>query len=93
MSRQHASNADAERWGIVGVGLMPWDRKMYDTLKKQDCLYTLLLRGNASSDARVMAWWDYGYQIAGIANRTTIADGTPLGPLWAGLNTIRVRLR
>jgi asparagine N-glycosylation enzyme membrane subunit Stt3 len=21
------------------------------------------------------AWWDYGYQIAGIANRTTIADG------------------
>jgi len=27
------------------------------------------------SDARVMAWWDYGYQIAGIGNRTTIADG------------------
>jgi hypothetical protein len=27
------------------------------------------------TDARVMAWWDYGYQIAGIANRTTIADG------------------
>ena len=27
---------------------------MYDTLKKQDCLYTLLLRGNASSDARVI---------------------------------------
>lgn len=22
-----------------------------------------------------MAWWDYGYQINGIANRTTIADG------------------
>ena len=26
-------------------------------------------------DARVMAWWDYGYQINGIANRTTLADG------------------
>lgn len=26
-------------------------------------------------DARIMAWWDYGYQITGIANRTTIADG------------------
>ena len=24
---------------------------------------------------RVMAWWDYGYQINGIANRTTLADG------------------
>jgi len=22
-----------------------------------------------------MAWWDYGYQITGIGNRTTIADG------------------
>ena len=33
------------------------------------------LRENTPPDARVMAWWDYGYQIAGIANRTTIADG------------------
>lgn len=33
------------------------------------------LRDHTEPDARVMAWWDYGYQIAGIANRTTIADG------------------
>jgi dolichyl-diphosphooligosaccharide--protein glycosyltransferase len=33
------------------------------------------LRDNTAKDARVMAWWDYGYQIAGIAERTTIADG------------------
>ena len=33
------------------------------------------LRDNTSEDARVMAWWDYGYQISAIANRTTIADG------------------
>lgn len=33
------------------------------------------LRDNTPEDARVMAWWDYGYQIAGVANRTTIADG------------------
>jgi len=26
-------------------------------------------------DSRVMAWWDYGYQITGIAKRTSIADG------------------
>jgi asparagine N-glycosylation enzyme membrane subunit Stt3 len=24
------------------------------------------------------AWWDYGYQINGVANRTTIADGMAL---------------
>jgi dolichyl-diphosphooligosaccharide--protein glycosyltransferase len=33
------------------------------------------LRNNTPADARVMAWWDYGYQITGIANRTSIADG------------------
>ena len=33
------------------------------------------LRDNTPEDARVMSWWDYGYQITGIANRTTIADG------------------
>ena len=33
------------------------------------------LKKTTPEDARVMAWWDYGYQIAGIGNRTTIADG------------------
>ena len=33
------------------------------------------IRKNTPEDARVMAWWDYGYQITSIANRTTIADG------------------
>jgi dolichyl-diphosphooligosaccharide--protein glycosyltransferase len=33
------------------------------------------LRDHTPEDARVMAWWDYGYQINGVGNRTTIADG------------------
>jgi len=33
------------------------------------------LRDKTPEDSRVMAWWDYGYQITGIANRTSIADG------------------
>jgi dolichyl-diphosphooligosaccharide--protein glycosyltransferase len=33
------------------------------------------IRDNTPADARIMAWWDYGYQITSIANRTTIADG------------------
>ena len=32
------------------------------------------LRRNTAEDARVMSWWDYGYQIAGFANRTTLVD-------------------
>lgn len=33
------------------------------------------LRDNTPVDARVVSWWDYGYQIAGMGNRTTLADG------------------
>jgi len=32
------------------------------------------LRQNTPDDARIMSWWDYGYQIAGMANRTTLVD-------------------
>lgn len=32
------------------------------------------LRQNTPQDAVVMSWWDYGYQIAGMADRTTLVD-------------------
>lgn len=32
------------------------------------------LRMNTEEDAKVMAWWDYGYQIGGMADRTTFVD-------------------
>eukprot|EP00058_Branchiostoma_floridae_P024081 XP_002609571.1 hypothetical protein BRAFLDRAFT_101929 [Branchiostoma floridae] len=32
------------------------------------------LRQNTDDHSRVMSWWDYGYQIAGMANRTTLVD-------------------
>merc|ERR1719375_702403 len=33
------------------------------------------LKTKTPKDARVFAWWDYGYQITGIGERTSIADG------------------
>lgn len=32
------------------------------------------LRMNTPEDAKVMSWWDYGYQIGGMADRTTLVD-------------------
>ncbi|XP_067616224.1 dolichyl-diphosphooligosaccharide--protein glycosyltransferase subunit STT3B [Eurosta solidaginis] len=32
------------------------------------------LSQNTADNARIMSWWDYGYQIAGMANRTTLVD-------------------
>ena len=36
--------ADALGWGIIGAGLMPTDRRMRDSLRPQDNLYTLVER-------------------------------------------------
>ena len=33
------------------------------------------MKKKTPNDARILSWWDYGYQITGIANRTTLADG------------------
>ncbi|RKP26492.1 oligosaccharyl transferase STT3 subunit [Syncephalis pseudoplumigaleata] len=32
------------------------------------------LQENTAPDAKILSWWDYGYQIAGMANRTVIVD-------------------
>lgn len=32
------------------------------------------LRQNTDDNARIMSWWDYGYQIAGMGNKTTLVD-------------------
>mgnify|MGYP001053933813 CR=1 FL=1 len=32
------------------------------------------LRYNTDEDAKVMSWWDYGYQITAMANRTILVD-------------------
>eukprot|EP01095_Lingulamoeba_sp_RSL-Kostka_P009804 TRINITY_DN3415_c0_g1_i1.p1 TRINITY_DN3415_c0_g1~~TRINITY_DN3415_c0_g1_i1.p1 ORF type:complete len:696 (+),score=241.89 TRINITY_DN3415_c0_g1_i1:48-2135(+) len=32
------------------------------------------LRMNTKEDARILSWWDYGYQLAAMANRTILVD-------------------
>ncbi|XDT38500.1 Oligosaccharyl transferase STT3 subunit [Nakaseomyces glabratus] len=32
------------------------------------------LRMNTAEDAKIASWWDYGYQIGGLADRTTLVD-------------------
>jgi dolichyl-diphosphooligosaccharide--protein glycosyltransferase len=32
------------------------------------------LNHNTAKDAKILSWWDYGYQITGMSNRTVIVD-------------------
>lgn len=43
------------------------------------------LRQNTKEDAKVMSWWDYGYQIAGFADRTTLVDNNT----WNNTQSVR----
>jgi mannitol 2-dehydrogenase len=46
--------ADAIGWGIVGAGLMPADRRMEESLKPQDNLYTLVERDATNETVTVI---------------------------------------
>jgi mannitol 2-dehydrogenase len=41
-------------WGIRGAGLLEVDRRMADTLRAQDCLYTVIERDNEGSRPRII---------------------------------------
>lgn len=32
------------------------------------------LKMNTKKDAKILSWWDYGYQITGMGNRTVLVD-------------------
>ncbi|MCF4126526.1 mannitol dehydrogenase family protein [Methylobacterium sp. SyP6R] len=60
---------DALAFGILGVGLMPGDRRMIDALAPQDALYTLVEREGADETVTVIG------SLAGVAfaGETTVA--------------------
>ena len=41
-------------WGYCGVGLLKHDARMRDTMRDQDCLYTLVERSQSGDSARVI---------------------------------------
>ena len=59
---------DASNWGIVGVGLMDRDRKMYELLNKQEGLYTLVIQ---HPDGKVNS------EIIGSIKKMYLATDTP----------------
>jgi len=68
-------------WGIahhlsVPTIIQTGQTRNGDTIKVDDYREAYWwIRDNTPQDSRIMAWWDYGYQITAIANRTTVADG------------------
>ena len=51
---QQGNNNQGSTWGICGVGLLKYDKKMRDVLHEQDCLYTLIERSLEQDTARII---------------------------------------
>mmetsp|Transcript_23317 Transcript_23317/g.30297 ORF Transcript_23317/g.30297 Transcript_23317/m.30297 type:complete len:776 (-) Transcript_23317:305-2632(-) len=55
LEKQHKEKTyTGPKWGLCGVGLMEWDSKMFETLKKQDYMFTLVSRGGAGSHSSIV---------------------------------------
>lgn len=46
--------ANFAHWGIIGAGLLPFDRRMYESLKPQDFLYTLIEKEGSKERVQVI---------------------------------------
>uniref|UniRef100_A0AC34QP97 Dolichyl-diphosphooligosaccharide--protein glycotransferase n=1 Tax=Panagrolaimus sp. JU765 TaxID=591449 RepID=A0AC34QP97_9BILA len=55
---------------LAGRGGGPGQRVIFDDFR--EAYYWL--RQNTDENAKIMSWWDYGYQTAAMANRTVIVD-------------------
>jgi dolichyl-diphosphooligosaccharide--protein glycosyltransferase len=70
----HATHAASEAYASPSIVLASQgadgSRVIFDDYR--EAYYWL--RMNTEEDARIMSWWDYGYQVGTLANRTTIVD-------------------
>jgi dolichyl-diphosphooligosaccharide--protein glycosyltransferase len=62
---------DSTRPGDIGWRMVRGKRVVVDENREA---YEWL-HHKTPTNARIVSWWDYGYQMAGISHRTTLADG------------------
>lgn len=56
---------------IIQSGSIKWgNRYLFDDFR--EAYYWL--KQNTERDSKVLSWWDYGYQLTGMSNRTVIVD-------------------
>ncbi len=51
---QQSEQQSGSHWGICGIGLLKYDKKMQVALQSQDCLYTLVEQSSTEDTARVI---------------------------------------
>mmetsp|Transcript_34527 Transcript_34527/g.31225 ORF Transcript_34527/g.31225 Transcript_34527/m.31225 type:complete len:449 (-) Transcript_34527:73-1419(-) len=70
----HATMTGAEAYSSPSVVLASRDRMGNKVIIDDFREAYYWLRRNTKDDAKIMSWWDYGYQITGFSNRTVLVD-------------------
>lgn len=70
----HATFTGAEAYSSPSVVLSSRDRNGNKFIIDDFREAYYWLRRNTKDDAKIMSWWDYGYQITGFSNRTVLVD-------------------
>ncbi len=70
----HATFAGAEVYSSPSIVLQSKDRMGNRHIMDDYREAYNWLRQNTHPDAKIMSWWDYGYQITGMSNRTVLVD-------------------
>ena len=75
MYNYHATFVSSEAYSspsvVIDAGRYPDGRRvMYDDYREA----YFWLRQNTHPDSKILSWWDYGYQMSAMANRTVLVD-------------------
>jgi len=70
----HATFTGAEAYSSPSIILSSRDRQGNRFIIDDFREAYYWLRRNTKEDTKVMSWWDYGYQITGMSNRTVLVD-------------------
>lgn len=70
----HATFTGAEAYSSPSVVLSSRDRQGNKMIIDDFREGYYWMRRNTKDDAKIMSWWDYGYQITGFSNRTVLVD-------------------
>jgi len=71
---RHCSWVTSQAYSSPSIVLAAWgangEQIIFDDFRES----YYWLKHNTKPDARIMSWWDYGYQISAMANRTVLVD-------------------
>ncbi|GLD98287.1 hypothetical protein PINS_up006984 [Pythium insidiosum] len=71
---RHCANVSHKAYSSTSVEIESWNRETGEVVHDDLREAYYWLRMNAPDDAKILSWWDYGYQLSALSNRTVLVD-------------------